>query len=145
MNHVEVVATCTERPLFLEVASSAVVCRSSVNLPCLDIDKAMQSVPELRFPRDTLSFTPEQSRLWAWLRFRLANKLTVLGVEGLHVRGTDPCLESLLKLLAVAGKHSDVTAALVSCTSLCEVDYGRSVPISNAADMLMGGQVFRWL
>ena len=156
--NVEVVATYIEQPDFI-AAESSDVCRFPVNLPCLNIDQLMQSIPELRYPPEVETLPRDLWRLWVTLRFRLSNQLTIVGLGGLHVRGTDPDLEDLLnqlrenlgRLEILIGRlkvesllqsetdiKNEMTTELRKCILLCSSELDYPAPNPNAAQLLIG-------
>ena len=120
-----VIATYTDRPPLPHEKSSG-VCRYPIALPSFDVDQAMRSAPELDFSQDlsiSQSFSVEQLRLWATLRFRLAFKLKELDLSALHCRPNNEDMEAFLEdfLKAKTLPHSSLDARIRACSKLCEV------------------------
>ena len=132
-----VVATYTRRPPLPPLGSSG-VCRYPVPMPCLDLDAAIEHVPELKFPKGPDSLDNADRRVLATLRFRLGITIQyVYGLGCLHSK-RDDFRRELLVPFNQKKQHSDRKQALINCTHLCKYPKIRDRKSPNAARLLVG-------
>lgn len=134
------VATYTERPPVSSAESSA-VCREAVAFAALCLAKVRNSTLELQFkdkPKGAVEL-----HLWSTLQFRLLFKLTTLGLNTLHRRGTSKDTEKFLGDFAAtvaANQGLGMKKMLEECVLICAIDLSSKTisPNSEAAKLLVG-------
>ena len=140
VSRAHVVATYTDVPS-LPSKGSAGVCRIPLKMPILNINKVMDTVPELRITIPSKASRSFHRKL-ATLQLRLSMNIRRLGITSvLHVRHDCPETESFLAAFQSAASLIDKEGegALEACMKLCKFRSSINREADpNAAALLLG-------
>ncbi len=140
VSRAHVVATYTDVPSLPPKGSSG-VCRIPLKMPILNVNKIMETVPELRITIPSKASRSFHRKL-ATLKLRLSMNIRRLGITSvLHVRHDCPETESFLAAFQSAASLIDKEGegALEACMKLCK--FKKSIDLGadpNAAALLLG-------
>ena len=150
-----VVATYIDVPDSLPATSSQ-VCRYPVGLPPIDIENIMEEYTlkdengneyhPFHFPFDRKTLKPEEKRLWATLKFKLAVKLTTMGMVFVHYPGDEfrlfckkfkDTIEETIR--ANKKKKSLIKEILKACSEICIIELKlEKITRDKAVDLFLG-------